>query len=87
MTSRHNFPAELRWRAIGRLEADQSQTEVARWLNVFYCLFNKVCIKLHFMHFLFGIHQINLNKNLTPVNGALHLLKIPDISFRNKFQS
>ncbi|KFM60630.1 hypothetical protein X975_22657, partial [Stegodyphus mimosarum] len=34
MTSRHHLPAELRWRAIGRLETQQSQTEVARWLNV-----------------------------------------------------
>ncbi|GBM79995.1 hypothetical protein AVEN_108647-1 [Araneus ventricosus] len=34
MTSRHHFPEELRWRAIGRLEAGQTQTEVARWLNV-----------------------------------------------------
>ena len=33
MTSRHHFPAELRWRAIGWLKAGQSQTEVARWLN------------------------------------------------------
>ncbi|KFM74795.1 hypothetical protein X975_15821, partial [Stegodyphus mimosarum] len=34
MTSRHHLLAELGWRAIGRLEALQSQTEVARWLNV-----------------------------------------------------
>ncbi|GBM71031.1 hypothetical protein AVEN_272377-1 [Araneus ventricosus] len=34
MTSRHHLPEELRWRAIGRLEAGQSQAEVARWLNV-----------------------------------------------------
>ena len=34
MTSRHHLTEELRWRAIGRLEAGQSQTEVARWLNV-----------------------------------------------------
>lgn len=34
MTSRHHLPAELRWRAIGRLEAGQRQTDVARWLNV-----------------------------------------------------
>ncbi|GBL75839.1 hypothetical protein AVEN_155113-1 [Araneus ventricosus] len=34
MTSRHHLSEELRWRAIGRLEAGQSRTEVARWLNV-----------------------------------------------------
>ncbi|GBM35824.1 hypothetical protein AVEN_43513-1 [Araneus ventricosus] len=34
MTSRHHLPQELRWRAIGRLEAGQSQAEVARWLNM-----------------------------------------------------
>ncbi|KFM76010.1 Transposable element Tcb2 transposase, partial [Stegodyphus mimosarum] len=34
MTSRHHLPAELQWTAIGRLEAGQSQTEVARWVNV-----------------------------------------------------
>ncbi|KFM65635.1 hypothetical protein X975_01002, partial [Stegodyphus mimosarum] len=34
MTSRHHLPAELRWKAIGRVEAGQSQTEVAGWLNV-----------------------------------------------------
>ncbi|GBL96397.1 hypothetical protein AVEN_43715-1 [Araneus ventricosus] len=34
MTSRHLLPEVLRWRAIGRLKAGQSQTEVARWLNV-----------------------------------------------------
>ncbi|KFM77705.1 hypothetical protein X975_05033, partial [Stegodyphus mimosarum] len=33
MTSRHHLPAKLRWTAIGRLEAGQSQTEAARWLN------------------------------------------------------
>ena len=34
MTSRHHLPAELQWKAIGRVEAKQSQIEVARWLNV-----------------------------------------------------
>ncbi len=34
MTSRHHLTEGLRWRAIGRLEARQSQTEVTRWLNV-----------------------------------------------------
>ena len=34
MTFRHHLPAELRWKAIGRLEAGQSQTDVVRWLNV-----------------------------------------------------
>ncbi|GBM06604.1 hypothetical protein AVEN_220040-1 [Araneus ventricosus] len=34
MTYRHRLPEELRWRAIGRLEAGQSQIEVDRWLNV-----------------------------------------------------
>ena len=34
MTFRHHLRAELRWRAIGRLEAGQSQIEVTRWLNV-----------------------------------------------------
>ena len=32
--SKHHLHAELRWRVIGRLDAGQSQTEGARWLNV-----------------------------------------------------
>lgn len=34
MATRHHLPDELRWRAIGRLEAGQRQADVARWLNV-----------------------------------------------------
>ncbi|GFV67557.1 transposable element Tcb1 transposase [Trichonephila clavipes] len=34
MTSRHHLNEELRWRAIGRLETQQSQREVARGHNV-----------------------------------------------------
>jgi transposase len=34
MSSRNHLTEEFRWRAIGRLEAGQSQAEVARWLNV-----------------------------------------------------
>lgn len=34
MATRHHLSDELRWRAIGRLEAGQRQVEVARWLNV-----------------------------------------------------
>ncbi|GFU71380.1 HTH_Tnp_Tc3_2 domain-containing protein [Trichonephila clavipes] len=33
-TSRHHFTEELRWSPIGKLEARQSQIDVARWLNV-----------------------------------------------------
>ena len=33
MISRHHLPAELWWRAIGKLDSGQSQTEVARCLN------------------------------------------------------
>ncbi len=34
VTSRHHLTGELRWRTIGRVDAGQSQTEVARWLNL-----------------------------------------------------
>ncbi|GBM11377.1 hypothetical protein AVEN_13597-1 [Araneus ventricosus] len=34
MTARHHLPEELRWRAIGRREAGQIQTEVGRWINL-----------------------------------------------------
>ena len=34
MSSRQHLPVELRYRAIGRLEAGQRQADVARWLNV-----------------------------------------------------
>ena len=34
MTSSHHLPAELRWKAIGKLEGGQCQTEMARWINV-----------------------------------------------------
>ena len=42
MTFRHHLPAELRWKAIGRLEAGQSQTEMARWLNVNYFMVQRL---------------------------------------------
>ena len=34
MTSKHHLPAELQWRAIGRLEVRLSQTEVEKWLSM-----------------------------------------------------
>ncbi|GFV09878.1 HTH_Tnp_Tc3_2 domain-containing protein [Trichonephila clavipes] len=34
MTCRYHLTEELRWRAIGRLEIQQSQVERAGWLNV-----------------------------------------------------
>ncbi|GFV49346.1 hypothetical protein TNCV_3630321 [Trichonephila clavipes] len=34
MTSRNHFDDSLRWRAVHRLKADQSQVKVARWLQV-----------------------------------------------------
>ncbi|GFW32487.1 hypothetical protein TNCV_676461 [Trichonephila clavipes] len=34
MTYHNSLDHSLRWRAVGRLEAGQSQAEVARWLQV-----------------------------------------------------
>lgn len=34
MSSHHRLDDSMRWRAVGRLEAGQSQAEVARWLQV-----------------------------------------------------
>ena len=34
MAQRSRLEDSLRWRTIGRMEAGQSQADVARWLNV-----------------------------------------------------
>ncbi|GFW49867.1 hypothetical protein TNCV_1885301 [Trichonephila clavipes] len=34
MTSNYHLNNSLRWRAVGRLEVDKSEAEIARWLQV-----------------------------------------------------
>ena len=43
MTSRDHLPAELRWKAFGRVEAGQNQTKVVRWLNVSPSVVHRIC--------------------------------------------
>ncbi|GFV61388.1 HTH_Tnp_Tc3_2 domain-containing protein [Trichonephila clavipes] len=42
MTFRHHLSNEMRVRAFGSLEAGQSQTEMARWLNVCHSVIHRL---------------------------------------------
>ncbi|UYV66553.1 hypothetical protein LAZ67_4002055 [Cordylochernes scorpioides] len=45
MAYRQHLSQEKKWQAIGRMEADQSQAEVARWLGVTRNVVSRVCKK------------------------------------------